>query len=188
MIAGGNDTASGLLAGSAVLLSEHPAQRRLLLDDPGLIPGAVEELLRMTSPVQGLSRTTTRASSCTGHGSRPAARSTCSTDPPIATTAEFGPSADDLDVTRTFRRMLAFGNGPHHCIGAAAARLQARVALEELLRVLPAFDTDRSRGQPRSRAVRPAVPIASAQRAGEASWTRRPVTAPGPMTRRWHQS
>ena len=60
MIAGGNDTASGLLAGSAVLLSEHPEQRRRLLADPGLLKGAVEELLRMTSPVQGLSRTTTR--------------------------------------------------------------------------------------------------------------------------------
>ena len=43
--------------------------------------------------------------------------------------------------------MLAFGNGPHHCIGAAAARLQSRVALEELLRALPAFTADRSRGR-----------------------------------------
>jgi cytochrome P450 len=147
MIAGGNDTASGLLAGSAVLLSEHPAQRRLLMDDPGLLPGAIEELLRMTSPVQGLSRTTTRRVEL--HGSHIPARSKVHLLYGSANRddREFGPSVDDLDVTRTFRRMLAFGNGPHHCIGAAAARLQARVALEELLSVAPEFDADPMRGR-----------------------------------------
>ena len=117
MIAGGNDTASGLLAGSAVLLTEYPAQRRALLADPGLLPGAVEELLRLTSPVQGLSRTTTRAVEL--HGSQIPAG--CKVHLLYGSAnrdgREFGPSADDLDVTRTFRRMLAFGNGPHHCIG-----------------------------------------------------------------------
>ena len=59
MIAGGNDTASGLLGGTAALLSEHRGQRLLLADDRGLLSGGVEELLRLLSPVQGLSRTTT---------------------------------------------------------------------------------------------------------------------------------
>ncbi len=147
MIAGGNDTASGLLAGSAALLSEHPAQRRLLMDDPGLLPGAIEELLRMTSPVQGLSRTTTRPVEL--HGTHIPAGSKVHLLYGSANRddREFGPSVDDLDVTRTFRRMLAFGNGPHHCIGAAAARLQARVTLEELLSVAPAFDADRTRAR-----------------------------------------
>ena len=147
MIAGGNDTASGLLGGTAVALSERPEQRQLLLDDRGLLGGAVEELLRLTSPVQGLSRTTTRRVEVRGtlipskskvhllYGS-------ANRDP-----REFGPTADDLDVTRRFGRMLTFGNGPHHCIGAAAARLQARVVLEELLRVMPSFEVDRSRGR-----------------------------------------
>ncbi len=147
MIAGGNDTASGLLAGSAVLLSEYRAQRQALLADPGLLPGAVEELLRLTSPVQGLSRTTTCDVEL--HGSPIPAGSKVHLLYGSANRdeREFGPSADDLDVTRTFRRMLAFGNGPHHCIGAAAARLQGRVALEELLSVLPAFDADRAGGR-----------------------------------------
>jgi cytochrome P450 len=147
MIAGGNDTASGLLSGSAVALTERPDQRRLLLEDPRLIPGAVEELLRMTTPVQGLSRTTTREVEL--HDRRIAAGSkvhllygSANRDP-----AEFGPGAEDLDVTRRFRRMLTFGNGPHHCIGAVAARLQARVALEELLRVIPDFAVDPSQGR-----------------------------------------
>ena len=91
MIAGGNDTASGLLAGSAVLLTEHPAQRQRLLADPGLLPGAIEELLRLTSPVQGLSRTTTRRCRVprVADPGR-AARSISSTDRPTATTASSG--------------------------------------------------------------------------------------------------
>ena len=60
MIAGGNDTTTGLLAGAAELLTEHPDQRQRLLDDPSLIPNAVDELLRLTSPVQGLCRVALR--------------------------------------------------------------------------------------------------------------------------------
>ena len=58
MIAGGNDTVTGLLGGAAELLTAHPDQRRLLADNPSLIGPAVDELLRMTSPVQGLCRVT----------------------------------------------------------------------------------------------------------------------------------
>jgi hypothetical protein len=60
MITGGNDTATGLLSGAAELLTANLAQRQLLLDRPGLLPAAIEELLRLTSPVQGLARTLTR--------------------------------------------------------------------------------------------------------------------------------
>src|SRR5690606_31615958 len=60
MVAGGNDTTTGMLGGSAELLTAHPDQRALLLDDPARIADAVDELLRLTSPVQGLARTTTR--------------------------------------------------------------------------------------------------------------------------------
>jgi hypothetical protein len=147
MIAGGNDTAAGLLGGSAVLLSENTGQRAVIVDDPQRLEPAVEELLRMTSPVQGLSRTTTCDVDL--HGVAIPAGSkvhllygSANRDP-----REFGSSADELDVTRTFRRMLTFGNGPHHCIGAAAARLQARVALGELLDLYPDFRVDVSRAR-----------------------------------------
>jgi cytochrome P450 family 130 len=147
MIAGGNDTASGLLSGSSVLLSDDMRQRTVLLDDPRLLTPALEELLRLTSPVQGLSRTATcdvdlhdvtipagsKVHLLYGSANR---------DP-----REFGSTADELHVCRTFRRMLSFGNGPHHCIGAAAARLQARVALGELLRQFPDFRVDVSRAR-----------------------------------------
>lgn len=147
MIAGGNDTVTGLLGGAAVLLTERPDQRRLLLETPGRIPAAVEELLRLTSPVQGLCRTTTRNVTVRGT-SVPAGQKvhllygSANRDP-----REWGPTADELDVGRPIPRMLAFGGGPHHCIGAAAARLQGRVALEELLAGLPEFVADGERGR-----------------------------------------
>ena len=139
MIAGGNDTASGLLSGTAALLTEFPAERQRLLDDPGLVTSAVEELLRMTSPVQGLSRTTTRPVTIEGAPIPTGAKvhllyASANRDP-----REFGPTADALDVGRRAERMLTFGSGPHHCLGAAAARLQGRVVVEELLRVMPHF-------------------------------------------------
>ena len=146
LIAGGNDTVTGLLGGSAVLLTERPDQRRLLLEAPARIPAAIEELLRLTSPVQGLCRTTTTEVTVSGT-TIPAGRKvhllygSANRDP-----REFGPTADRLDVGRRIPRMLSFGGGPHHCIGAAAARLQGRVALEELLVAMPGFTVDADAG------------------------------------------
>ena len=142
MIAGGNDTVTGLLGGSAVLLAQNPEQRRALTEDPGLLAGAVEELLRMTAPVQGLCRTTTREVTV-GGTAIPGGRKvhllygSANRDP-----REFGPRSEALDLSRHIPRMLAFSGGPHHCLGAAAARLQGRVALEELLAVCPEFSVD----------------------------------------------
>ncbi|WP_244930623.1 cytochrome P450 [Nocardioides sp. W7] len=142
MVAGGNDTTTGLLGGAVQLLAERPDQRALLVADPSLVPDAVEELLRLTSPVQGLARTTTRE--VTMHGVEvPAGRKVLllygagNRDP-----RRYGPDAAELDVTRRPTQILTFGQGNHHCLGAAAARLQARVALEELLRRFPSYDVD----------------------------------------------
>lgn len=146
MIAGGNDTATGLLAGSAELLAAHPDQRRALVDDPSRIPAAVEELLRLTSPVQGLCRVATRDVEL--HGTTIAAGDrvllcygAANRDP-----REFGADADALDVTRPVPRLLTFAAGAHYCLGAAAARLQGRVVLEELLARCPDFTVDAARG------------------------------------------
>jgi cytochrome P450 family 130 len=147
LIAGGNDTASGLLGGSAVALTTHRDQRRLLAEGRVGLAGSVDELLRFTSPVQGLSRTTTRRVDRHGR-SIPAGSKvhllygSANRDP-----REFGPTAEQLDLGRSFRRFVTFGGGPHHCIGAAAARLQGRVVLEELLRLMPDFEADGGRGR-----------------------------------------
>jgi cytochrome P450 len=146
MIAGGNDTATGLLAGSAALLAAHPDQRRTLVDDPARIPGAVDELLRLTSPVQGLCRVATRDVEI--HNTTIAAGDrvllcygAANRDP-----REFGNTADALDVTRPVPRLLTFAAGAHYCLGAAAARLQARVVLEELLARCPDYAVDADGG------------------------------------------
>lgn len=142
MIAGGNDTIIGLLGGSALLLTQHRDQRALLLEDQGKIPDAVEEFLRLTSPVQGLARTATRDVEIDGV-TIPAGRKTLL----LYASAnrdhrQYGPEAEELDVLRRPSGIMSFSQGHHHCIGAAAARMQSRVVLEELLIRCPEFSVD----------------------------------------------
>ena len=142
MVAGGNDTTTGLIGGSAELLARHPEQRRRLREDPVLVGPAVDELLRLTSPVQGLSRLVTRTT--TVHGVELPAGSrvhllygAANRDP-----REFGADAEALDVARRPGRIMSFTTGPHYCLGASAARLQGRIAIEGLLRRFEDFDVD----------------------------------------------
>lgn len=142
MVTGGNDTTTGLLGGAAELLTSNLDERRRLIDDSTLIPGAVEELLRLTSPVQGLARTTTRDVRI-GETVIPAGKKVMLLyGAANRDDREFGPSAGNLDVGRSIDKILTFSYGAHHCLGAAAARLQARVAIEELLSRCPDFAVD----------------------------------------------
>ena len=147
MVTGGNDTTTGLLGGSAVLLTEHRDERRRLLDDPGLLPNAVEELLRLTSPVQGLARTTTRDVEVGGTSIPAGDKVLLGYGAANRDEREFGPTAEAFDVGRDIARHLTFGYGAHHCLGASAARLQARIALEELLARCPDFSVDAAAGE-----------------------------------------
>ncbi len=147
MVTGGNDTTTGLLGGSAVLLTEHRDERRRLLDNPGLLPNAVEELLRLTSPVQGLARTTTRDVEVGGTSIPAGDKVLLGYGAANRDEREFGPTAEALDVGRDIARHLTFGYGAHHCLGASAARLQARIALEELLARCPDFSVDAAAGE-----------------------------------------
>ena len=142
MVTGGNDTTTGLLGGSAVLLHQRPDQRRRLVDDPSMIPSAVEELLRLTSPVQNLARTTTRDVDLHGTTIPEGSKVLLSYGAANRDEREFGTDADSLDVGRNPTRILSFSYGAHHCLGAAAARLQGRVVLEELLVRFPDFVVD----------------------------------------------
>jgi cytochrome P450 len=146
MVTGGNDTSTGLLGGTSELLSAHPDGQRRLVADPSLIGGAVEEFLRLTSPVQCLARTTTRdvlvgdvyipsgkkVLMLYGSGNRDE--------------REFGADAARLDLTRHPSQILTFSNGAHFCLGAAAARLMGRLALEELLAAFPDCTVDAAAG------------------------------------------
>jgi len=147
MVTGGNDTTTGLMAGALELLTRHPDQRALLKQDAGHMKTAIEEFLRLTSPVQGLARMALRDVELEGR-SIPRGRklmllyASANRDP-----REFGPAADECDVTRPIKRHMSFSYGPHHCIGAAAARLQARITIEELLSRCPDFSVDPEAGR-----------------------------------------
>ena len=142
MVTGGNDTTTGLLGGAVQLLSRNPEQRQLLAAQPGLIGDAVEEFLRLTSPVQGLARTVTRDVTI-ADTTIPAGRKvlllygSANRDE-----RQYGSNAGELDVRRRPRNILTFSHGAHHCLGAAAARMQSRVTLTELLDRCPEFDVD----------------------------------------------
>ena len=146
MIAGGNDTTTGLLAGAAELLTRYPDQRQRLLDDPTLIPNAVDELLRLTSPVQGLCRVALRDTAVGGTAVAAGDRVLLGYGSANRDEREFGADAEALDVARPIDRFLTFSVGSHYCLGAAATRLQGRVVLEELLRVCPNFSVDAASG------------------------------------------
>ncbi len=144
MVTGGNDTSTGMLGGSVEYLHRHPEQRRLLAENPDLITDSIDEFLRVTSPVQGLARTVTRDVTI-GDTTIPAGRrvlllyGSANRDE-----RQYGPDAGELDVTRRPRNILTFSHGAHHCLGAAAARMQSRVALTELLARCPDFEVDES--------------------------------------------
>ncbi len=124
------------------LLHRRPDQRRLLARQPELIPDAVDEFLRLTSPVQGLARTVTRDVTI-GDTTIPADRKVLLLyGSGNRDERQYGPDAAELDVTRRPRNILTFSHGAHHCLGAAAARMQSRVALEELLTRIPEFTVD----------------------------------------------
>ena len=133
LLVAGNETSRNMLSGGLVALAEHPDQWQALRDDRRLVASAVEEWLRWTTPVVYFMRTATRDVEV--RGARIGAG-----EPVVLLYAsanrdadEFGPSAERFDVARHSNRHMAFGFGPHFCIGAALARLEGRVLLEELL-------------------------------------------------------
>ncbi len=144
MVASGIDTTTGMLAGSLQLLHQRPDQRKLLVENPGYIPGSIDEFLRLTSPVQLKPRIVTRDVTI-GDTTIPEGRrvlflyGSANRDQ-----RQYGPDADELDVQRQPRNILTFSHGANRCLGAAVARMQSRVALTELLSRCPDFAVDES--------------------------------------------
>lgn len=136
LITGGHETTSKLIANGIRLFRRFPEQRALATTSPEHMRAAVEELLRFTSPTQYMARTVTRDVTLHGvtmpAGSRVALLLGAGNRDP----REFD-RPDEFDVSRPNTRILAFGHGAHVCLGAAVARLEARVAL---LAFLDRFD------------------------------------------------
>jgi cytochrome P450 len=136
LLVAGFETTTNLLGNGLVVLLGHPEAAAALRADPGLVPAYVEELLRYDSPVQLTTRTSTAPVRCGG------------LDLPAGSTALLllGAANRDprrftdperFDPTREQAHPLSFGAGPHYCLGAGLARLEAQLAFPLLLRRLP---------------------------------------------------
>lgn len=141
LLVAGNETTRHLIAGAALALAEHPAQRQRLAGDPERIPAAMEEALRWVTPIQSFGRTATRPTELAGV--------TIDADDFVVLlyasanrdAEAFGPTAGRFDAARPIDAAhLAFGFGEHRCLGAALARLEARVLFEELLARVPDYE------------------------------------------------
>ncbi len=148
LLVAGNETTRNLISAGLAALAEHPDQWAALRADPGLIPNAVEELLRWTTPVISFMRTATADTTVRG-------QAIAAGDPVLLLYASanrdeevFGPDADQLRVDRHPNPHVSFGFGPHFCLGAALARLEGRVVLSELVErfasVTPAGPVERT--------------------------------------------
>ena len=137
----GSETVVRLLGFAAVELARHPDQLALLAADPSLIGGAVEETLRYEapSPIQGrwVARDVEVHGTVIPRGSKMALLN-ASAD----RDERHFPDPDTFEVRRDIDRHLAFGYGTHFCIGAALARLEGRIALEETIKRMPAWGVD----------------------------------------------
>jgi cytochrome P450 len=136
---GGVESTAGLVATLFKLLAEHPEQRRLLLQDPSLVPAAVEETVRFATPLQLVGRTTSRDVTLHGVTIPQGARVVLVYGAANRDERQFA-DPDRFDVTRGRFRHLGFGEGLHGCLGAPLARLEAKVAVEEVLPLLGEYD------------------------------------------------
>lgn len=153
LIVAGNDTTTSLIGNAAVLFAQHPDQRRQLAREPVRIPDAIEEVLRYEPPAQALPRQTHKPLALHGRTIPIDQRvllvwAAANLDP-----REFE-DPERFDVARKPKRHLSFGHGIHFCLGASLARMEARIAFEELFARHPEYELAREPGWVQSRWAR----------------------------------
>jgi cytochrome P450 family 142 subfamily A polypeptide 1 len=139
LLVGGNETTRNVISGAMEALIAHPDQRQALIDDPSLLPEAVEEFIRWVTPIVTMNRTTT--SDTTLHGRTiPAGSSVLLMYASANRDERHFVNPEGFDIRRHPNPHVSFGFGPHFCLGASLARLEIRVMYEELLRRLPGIE------------------------------------------------
>jgi len=141
LISGGVGTTASLVSQTLVHLSRHPDQRRQLLDDPELLPRAVEEFLRAFSPTQALARTVTQDIDFRGCPMKKGDRALLAWSSANRDPAQFE-DPDDVVLTRWPNRHTAFGMGIHRCAGAHLGRAIARELIGQVIRRMPDYVVD----------------------------------------------
>jgi cytochrome P450 len=147
LITAGNETTTKLVGNSVAWLAENPEQRALVSGDSARFPAAVEETLRYDASTQAMARCLTADVELHGEKMRAGTKVLLLLGSANRDERHWGPTAERFDIGRDTAGHVAFGHGIHHCLGAALARLEARVALEELLPVLGDYDVDRAGSQ-----------------------------------------
>jgi cytochrome P450 len=132
LLLGGQETTANLINNAILCFLEHPEQLARVRERPELLPGAIEEVLRYRSPLQWLMRTPTREVELHGQTLRPGELVLAMLGSANRDGRQF-PDADRFDVSREPNAHLAFGYGAHFCLGAALSRMEARIALTDLL-------------------------------------------------------
>ena len=139
----GNETTTRLIGWTAKLLAEHPDQRAELVEDRSLVPNAIEEILRYEPPAPHVGRYV--ASDVELHGQTvPKGGAILFLVGAANRDDRKYPDPERFDIHREVGSHLAFGYGPHFCLGAALARLEGRIALDEILSRFPEWDVDLS--------------------------------------------
>ena len=138
----GFETTAKMVGNAVELLSRHPDQRAALVADPSLVPQTVEEVVRFHSSTQYMHRTLTRDVEMHGETMREGDSVLLLIGAANQDEREFGPTAGQFDIFRNPDRHLGFGYGVHFCLGAALARLEGRVALEEIHRRIGDYTVD----------------------------------------------
>jgi cytochrome P450 len=138
----GNETTTRLIGWMGKVLAENPDQRRALVDNPALIPQAVEELLRYEPPAPHTARYVTRDVEYYGQTVPEGSVMMMLIGAACRDHRQYPPDGDVFDIHREPRQHVAFGVGAHYCLGSALARLQGSIALEEILKRFPEWDVD----------------------------------------------
>lgn len=140
LLVAGNETTRTLISGGTLTLFEHPDQRADLATDAALVPGAVEECLRWVTPIQAFARTVTADTVIGGVEVNERDYLIMLYASGNRDEAAFGPTANVFDIRRDVNPPhLAFGFGEHLCLGAALARMEARILFEEMLARHPEY-------------------------------------------------
>jgi cytochrome P450 len=137
----GNETTNRLIGWMGKVLADHAQQRRELVEDRALVPNAIEELLRFEPPTPHVARYVTRDVDLYGTTVPAGSALMCLSGSANRDDRQY-PDAERFDVHREMGQHLTFGYGIHYCLGAALARLEGRVALDEVLARFPEWEVD----------------------------------------------
>jgi cytochrome P450 len=137
----GNETTTRLIGWAGKVLADHPDQRRELVEDRSLIPNAIEELLRFEPPAPHMARYVTRDVEYYGQKVAEGSVLMLLSGSANRDDRKF-PDGDRFDIHRQISQHLSFGFGIHYCLGAALARLEGRIALDEVLQRFPEWEID----------------------------------------------